>query len=372
MTESVRTDWLERGGFRPTRADRNGDAPQFDPDGVVERGEQLPPDAAHPSRRLYRLEELANLTSAAEDYVIGGGLLTRKGKVMVVGKSGIGKTTFLDHLVACAAAGRSFLGRFAVDRPYRVLVVQPELTESELASHGQALIPIFANTRALANLTFVLETQMRLPRDRAELRALIREYRIELVAIDSLLEFFEGESSTQPEDVRDLLSTFDWLLAEEPELAGVIVQHHENVAGGRGGGSWKFDAWPSTILRLERVPGVVTDRMVVFEKIRAPGFTNPEKLQIRLDPEHGYLQLSGEAHLPEGRTELVVQLIREAGGQIGRRDLIARVCERTHLKERQAISHVAQAKQEGAIAVFKDGREAVYRLPENAQETLLS
>lgn len=337
---------------------------EFDPDAVARSyGEEPPvPDAPRSTRRIYRLEELAHLTSAAEDYVIGNGILTRKGKLMVVGKAGIGKTTFLDHMVACLAAQRTFLGRFAIDRPYRVLVVQPELTESELASHGQALIAVFRNTPALSNLTFVLETQMRLPRDRDALRALIREHRIEIVALDSLLEFFEGESSTQPEDVRDLLGTFDWLLAEEPQLAGVIVQHHENVAGGRGGGSWKFDAWPSTILRLEKVPGVATDRMVCFEKIRAPGFSNAEKMQITLSHEHGYLQLAGEARLPEGRTELVVQLLREAGCQLRRQDLVERVATRAGVKDRAAIGYIAQAKQEGIIAVHQVGREAVYRL----------
>lgn len=317
-------------------------------------------DTIAPRRRLYRLEELAQLTSAAEDYVVDGGIATRKGKVMIVGKSGIGKTTFLFDMLACLGARRPFLGRFAIDRPYRVLVIEPELTESELASHGQRLLRIFAGTPAAANVEFLLETQLRLPQDRAALRALVRDQRVNVLALDSVLEFFSGDSSDKPEQVRDLLSTFDWLLQEEADLDLVVIAHHENVAGGRAGGSWKWDAWPSTILRLEKVPGIATDRMVVFDKIRAPGFALPEKLQVRLS-DHGYLQLA-EEKLPEGRTDVIVQLLREAGGQLRRAELVERVATRTGKRERAAIGYVAQAKTEGAIAVHQVGREAVYRL----------
>jgi hypothetical protein len=338
----------------------------FDPDEAARaNGEEPPPDAPQIARRLYRLAELANITSAAEDYVIGGGLLTRKAKLLLYAPAGKGKTTLADHLLACLASGKPFLGRFPIDRPYRVLMVQAELGEAELASHGQALLLAFGTTPATNNLLFLLDTQMRLPRMRENLRALIREERIEILALDPILEFFDGESSDKAEQVAKLLSTIDWLLEEEADLAGAIVVHHQNVAGNRTSGSWKFEAWPSTILRLEPVPGVETDRMLVFEKIRAPGFHLPEKMQIRLG-DAGYLPIAGEAKLPEGKTDVVVQLIREAGGQLRREDLVERVGTRAHVKGRQAVSYIAQAKQEGAIAVFRLGHEAVYRLSEGA------
>lgn len=353
-------EWLEQGGFRPTIV---GD---FDPDEVgLANGEQ-PPNAVgadRPTRRLYKLAELANLTSAAEDYVIGGGLLTRMAKLLLYAPAGKGKTTLADHLLACLASGKPFLGRFPIDRPYRVLMVQAELGEAELASHGQALLLAFGGTSATINLEFLLDTQMRLPRMRDELRALIREHRIEIIALDPILEFFDGESSDKAEQVGKLLHTIDWLLEEEPDLAAAIVVHHQNVAGSRTSGSWKFEAWPSTILRLEPVPGVVTDRMLVFEKVRAPGFTLPEKMQIRLG-EAGYLPIAGEATIPEGKTDLVVLLLREAGGQLRREELVERVSSRAHVRNRAAIGYIAQAKQERAIDVFRVGHEAIYQVVE--------
>lgn len=346
----------------PPAVRRNGharpvDPEPYDPEAVDDAGAT----PARAPRRLYSLADLANLTSAAEDYVIGGGLLTRKGKLLAYAPPGKGKTTFADHLGACLASGRHFLGRFPIDRPYRVLMIQAELAESELASHGQALLQTYGATAATTNLEFLLDSQMRLPRHRDELRALIHERGIEIIGLDPALEFFEGESSDKAEQVGKMLTAIDWILEQEEQLAGAIVIHHQNVAGGRTSGSWKFEGWPSTILRLEPVPGIPSDRKVVFEKVRAPGFTVPEKLQIRLG-EAGYLPIAGEAKIPEGRTELVVLLLREAGGQLSRKDLVDRVAARAKVKDRAAIGYIAQAKQEGAVVVHQAGREAVYRL----------
>jgi hypothetical protein len=356
----------ENGELPPSPGVRVGDCAAADrvphePEPIDADAAPLPDVAAAVGeRRVYRLADLANITSAREDYVVGGGIGTRGGKVLIHAQAGKGKTTFTDHLVAALAAGRNFLGRFPIDRPYRVGVLQAELVESELASHGQALLEAFRGTDAAENLEFVLDTQLRLPRHRDEVRAMVRARRWEVVCFDPALEFFEGESSDKAEQVGRMLTAIDWLIQEE-SLALAILVHHQNVSGGRTSGSWKFEGWPSTILRLEPVPGVPSDRMLAFEKIRAPGFTLPEKMQIRLG-EAGYFPIAGEAKLPEGRTALVAQLLREAGGQLRRQELVERVATRAHVKDRAAIGHIAQAKQEGAIAVHQVGREAVYRL----------
>lgn len=357
----------------------------FDPDAVAAQyGDEPPPDADPPiarpylmldhrpldpepgrERRLYRLAELVDLKSAAEDAVIGGGIMTRGAKLLIHAASGAGKTTLLDHLAAALASGQPFLGRFRIDRPRRVLVIQAELAESELASHGHALLSTFDGTPAAQNLVFWLETQLRLPRCYAELRAVVREVGAQIIAIDPFLEFFEGESSDKPEQVGKVFAALDQLMRDEPAIEGVIVAHHSNVQSQRTAGSWKFEGWPSTILRLEKVPGVPTDRMLCFEKIRAPGFGLPEKLQIRLS-DAGYLPIAPEEP-PRGAGPLtVVAVLREAGGQLRRQELLERVIERAQVKIRAATGYIGQAKQAGLIDGSQDGREAVYRVAEAA------
>ena len=357
--------------FRPRALAAHERLIPFDPDVIAREFGERPPDdrpvpAAAPStRRLYRLSELADLKGAAEDAVIAGGIMTRGAKLLIHAASGAGKTTLMDHLTASLASGRPFLGRFRVDRPRRVLVIQAELAESELASHGHALLATFEGTPAADNLVFWLETQLRLPRCYPELRAVAREVGAEIIAIDPFLEFFEGESSDKPEQVGKVFAALDQLMRDEPAIEGVIVAHHSNVQSQRTAGSWKFEGWPSTILRIEKVPGVPTDRMLCFEKIRAPGFGLPEKLQIRLS-DAGYLPIVDEEPARTAGELTVVMVLREAGGQLRRQELVERVQKRAGVKLRAAVGYVGKAKQAGQIIDFAAGREVIYRVSETA------
>ena len=73
---------------------------------------------------VYTVGALAELPSADELYIIGDGILTVGGKLLLYAKSGAGKTTLLDFLAGPLSTGRPFLGRYPVDRPLRVLIVQ--------------------------------------------------------------------------------------------------------------------------------------------------------------------------------------------------------------------------------------------------------
>jgi AAA domain len=338
-------------------------ATAFDADSVArEYGEEPPADApsAHPARELHRLEDLAHFPSAAEDGVLGGGLITRGGKLLLTASAGAGKTTFVDHLAGALASGRPFLGKFRVDRPYRVLDISAEMTRPEAASHALALLSLFESTPAVTNLVFWLETGLRLPRCYAELREVTHQVGAEIVIFDPFMEFFEGESSDKPEHVQKVFAAVDQLQREE-NLAGTVIVHHMGVAGVRSAGSWKFDGWPSTILELQKVPGVPTDRMLAFKKIRAPGFGHHADLQIRLS-DAGYLPVAYEEPTSSVGELVVVQALREAGGQLRRQELIDHVKNRANVRVRAAVGYIGKAKQSGLIDVFPDGREVIYRV----------
>ncbi len=361
MSESgVPTDWLDRGRWQ---------APPpggFDPDAIAYANGETPPLDAEPApeRRLYRLADLADIKTAAEDYVMAGGRITRGAKMLIAAPAGAGKTTFVHHLAAALASGRPFLGKFRIDRPYRVLCITAELALAELASHGQQLLGTFDGTPATANLVFWAETGLRLPRCYAELREVTHEQAAEILVLDPFLEFFEGESSDKPEHVQKVFGALDQLQRDE-NLAATIVVHHMGVAKVRSAGSWKFDGWPSTILQMETVPGVPNDRMLAFEKIRAPGsaIVQGTKMQVRLG-DAGYLPIAHEEPTKTLGSMTTVQVLREAGGQLRRQELVERIQNVAHVKLRAAVGYVGQAKQEGLIEALQDGREVVYRLTE--------
>ncbi len=130
---------------------------------------------------VYTVGALAELPSADELYIIGDGILTVGGKLLLYAKSGAGKTTLLDFLAGPLSTGAPFLGRFPVDRPLRVLVVQGELSLAEMASHAQQLVGAGFDSD---NLMFVRMTKLKLPEGEDYLRRIIARHRPDVLCLD--------------------------------------------------------------------------------------------------------------------------------------------------------------------------------------------
>ncbi len=326
-----------------------------DPAGPGPRPAQAPPRALPAA---WTVRQLAEMESADEQSIIADGILTRGGKLLVYARSGVGKTTFLDFIAGPLAAGTPFLGQYAVDRPRRVLVVQGELSQAEMASHAQVLVGAGYDSD---NLLFARMTDLKLPGGEAALRALIASTRAEVVALDPWYRLFTGESSDKPEQVGLLFDVCDRLL-DEGAVEAVIVVHHANVSGLRTAGSWVFEGWPSTILRLEAVPGVPAQRRLVFEKVRAPSSTVMGTAVGIVLAEGGY-GLVAPSPQAVGAGELIaVRLVREAGGSIRRRELVEALMGRARVKLRAANKYLGTAVQRGLLVNVRDGAEAVYQL----------
>ena len=341
----------------------NGHAAEVVQDEPPARGEPVmtTPDGDEPT--VWTVRELAERPSAEEEYIVADGILTRGGKLLIYAKSGAGKTTILDFLAGPLATGLPFLGRYAIDRPRRVIVVQGELSLPEMASHAQQLVAAgFDDDR----LMFTRMIDLRLPKGEAALRALIADHRVEIVALDPWYRLFSGESSDKPEQVGVVFDVCDRLL-EDGLVEAVIVVHHANVAGMRTAGSWLFEGWPSTILRLETVAGVPSQRILTFEKIRAPSSSLlGERLTIALG-DAGYLPVAAAEPPAEAGPTLAVLIVREAGGQLHRRELLNRLMPRAQCKERAAAKYLGRAVQAGALRSVPDGAQAVYQVVEKVE-----
>ena len=306
----------------------------------------------------WSVNELAELPGAEEEAIIADGILTRGGKLLLYARSGAGKTTLLDFLLGPLATGRPFLGRYAVDRPRRVLGIQGELSLPEMSSHAQQLVGAGYATDCLR---FARMTDLKLPKGEADLRRLIERERAEIVALDPWYRLFAGESSDKAEQVGVVFDVCDRLL-EAGTLEAAIIVHHANVSGLRTSGSWVFEGWPSTILRLETVPGVLNHRILTFEKIRAPSSTLlGERVPIALG-DAGYATVEPDRE-PVGAGETLAALVvRQAGGQLRRPDLIARLMGRANVKDRAANKYLGVAVQKGLLRKVQDGNSVIYQV----------
>jgi len=310
---------------------------------------------------FHTLAETANMASAAEEYVVGQGVLTKGGKLLVYAAPGVGKTTMLDHLAASLASGSPFLGRFAVDRPRRVLFVQGELAPPELATHGHQLLDHFGGSEAEHNLVFLLHTQLRLPRDYEMLLNAVQHTAAEVLVLDPFIRFFNGENSTQPEEVSRLFECIDRLLEDRDlNVAAAVVAHHMNVTGSRTAGSWAFEAWPSTIVRLDPIRGHTNARAMTFQKVRSPESTlYGQRLRVVLG-DGGYRAESdfGGDSAPDGHgIAVLVAYLRGVGGEAWRKDVVAHLMSTLDVKERQTTNIITSARTLGVIRSIAVGRQ---------------
>jgi hypothetical protein len=102
-----------------------------------------------------------------------------------------------------------------------------------------------------------------------------------IAIFDPFIKLFRGESIDKPEQVRAVFDVFDELL-DTGQLDAVIVAHHENVGGKRTAGSFAFEAWPSSTIRITRRGRATASRLLKFEKVRVPGHRVPGQLEASL------------------------------------------------------------------------------------------
>lgn len=317
-----------------------------------------------------RLADTPTMQTTDEEYVIGDGLITKGGKLLLYAYAGAGKTTMLDHMAGALATGRAFLGVHAIDQPHKVLFVQGELTDSEIASHGQDLLEVFPD--AGENVIFWRNTQLPLPEREAELRAAIVETGADVLFLDPFNRFFRGDNSVAPEQVGELFRMVDRLL-EDPQLGLVaaVLSHHMNVSRARMAGTYDFEGWPSTILRLDKLTGS-EERKLTYEKVRAPGSTYLGKVKnVILDSRGYHYSDEREAESPMAGPFLVSLALQDLGGEAFRQDLIERAMVRTNSRQRAVAGYVQQALQQGLIEkadIHGPAGKVIFRMGPNARQ----
>jgi hypothetical protein len=157
-----------------------------------------------------------------------GRFLGKGGSLLVVGPSGIGKSTLTTGIAIHAAAGRSWNG-ITFRRPLRVLVIQAENDDGdlkEMIDGAFSAVGFDTDTadRAGRNIKWKRETSLTGLEFCGRLEELIRETGAELVMIDPLLSYV-GDDILQ----QKVASTFlrNWL---QPVLdrtgAIVVLVHH--------------------------------------------------------------------------------------------------------------------------------------------------
>lgn len=183
--------------------------------------------------KTFTLKELLADKSPAPPAIIEDGILNHRSLLMIHGTPKAGKSFFAANLALGIAAGRGFAG-FRIHRPKRVLVLSAEGGYYSNRDRLLTMAKSLSNEQAeSAELSCCFDSRWKL--DDAEsfrdLEAFIGESQAEVIVIDPLVRFHEGEENSAKE-----MSTVLGRIRKLIEDLGisVILVHHEGKDASRG------------------------------------------------------------------------------------------------------------------------------------------
>lgn len=221
----------------------------------------LPPPIAK------RLDELVAHVANDPSEILRHRFLCRGGGLLLVGPTGIGKSSLAMQAMILWALGRPAFG-IAPARPLKSLLIQAENDDGDLAEMRDGVLAGLNLTdeeklAAMKNVVVVREdvrTGFRFFIETA--RPLLAEHQPDLLWIDPALSYLGGEANSQ-KDVGGFLRNYLNPLLREFNCGGVVVHHTNKPPSGRekpdwsggdfaylGGGSAEWANWARAVIAL--------------------------------------------------------------------------------------------------------------------------
>lgn len=233
--------------------------------------------------------------------VIAEGILDLGGIMLVEGPTEVGKSYFVIQMALDLAAGKPWLGRWSVERPFNVLLIQAEIGKRQFQTR---LKKLRANYPSPLNLEVLTAHAFRLDNDAniITLGDTIVSYEIEVLILDPMRPFHTGDENSSKE-----MEEFFYQLKsiQARRNLSIVETHHERKPSydqlGRKIGGNKYDARgsslitdrPDTILRLS--PTKESDKVqLTFEKLRNNDeFKKPEPMTLLKNIDTGLFVTTG-------------------------------------------------------------------------------
>jgi hypothetical protein len=161
------------------------------------------------------------------------GLIARGDLGIISGPGGIGKSWIALALGLDLAAGRAALGRFDVDRAYRIAIVD---LESRPWEADQRLHRIVAGCgfhgASLRGMVNVVRPRLRFdrPEDVRRLVASLRDWGSDFVILDSFRRLHAGDENRSETISGLFLDAFD-MLRSETGAGAIVIDHHRKPTG---------------------------------------------------------------------------------------------------------------------------------------------
>lgn len=228
---------------------------------------------------ILSLKKVMDLDLPKQDFLVHD-LIQKQSITIISGAPSSFKTWALYELVRDIASGEDFLGRFRVSQA-RVLILDAEMGTSMFQ---QAMSTLSVDENLSISYCEAGGDELSSKEKIQELVSFCQSNNIEVVAIDCLTRFHEGDENSS----QAMSGVFRLLKMLKTAGLSVIIIHHDKKSGydfgGRGGnalrGSSDISGAADYIIRLVRRDG---SDSVTFKQVKSRGFIEHEPFMARFE-----------------------------------------------------------------------------------------
>ena len=297
------------------------------------------------------------VTGEAEPMLIGGGLVGIGDLVTITGKAKQGKTTALMNLAQCLADGEPFLDddRFAIDRPYRVLVLDGEMPRDTWVFRFRPLgLKHRGNLQLLPFRGYTLDLCTDFGANYVAQK--LTEFGAEVLMIDNFAKFSASVKSTNDDVEINRFFANVQAVQEQAALQAVVLVHHAGHQGGRARGSSAFRDRPDVLwdmVKTDPPEFAVEGRHARAFRVRTVWDEDTNKLSYRRAnrPEVAADQVASL------RQRILTEVLRDPGASLSR--IVRRISNSRHQEIKAAVQSLEAS---GALRVERVQR-AMYLHP---------
>ncbi len=178
------------------------------------------------------LEDLLTCEFEEDDMLISGGILPKRGILLIAGDPKVGKSTLTSQMCLDLVSGNPFLREFAIEHPVKVLYIFSEgskrglqkLYQSQLIGVRASGIRIDENSKRHLFIYNGIGLSLKRKEGIKRIMQLIKKYNIDVVVLDPISLFFDGNLN-KSEIVIQLIRKIQHVAAE-CGTSFVIVHHY--------------------------------------------------------------------------------------------------------------------------------------------------
>ncbi|MBM4371356.1 MAG: AAA family ATPase, partial [Deltaproteobacteria bacterium] len=200
--------------------------------------------------KLYTISELLSLEDDPNQWIIPNMIPRGKGKVVIYGHGGQGKSTIIDDMAVAVASGGLVIHQFPVYCPGRVLLLSTEGNKFTNRNRLAAMLRSRALHPSKVDLLFGDKAiKLQDARGRDLFHQIVERLRPLVIVLDPYRAFFSGDENS----TRDT-NAFTDALDEIQDICGstVVIVHHSRKDGEIRGNVALYD-WADVVMALDRV-----------------------------------------------------------------------------------------------------------------------